>query len=105
MTVAGEHNRQVRIDGVNKMRKCLCNIAIGCVERHLTLGLVGHERTDCRLAIARRPDLARLVKRAGHSAQIYACDAFRLFITKFGVPARPTKVTGRMDEKDCKIGW
>ena len=63
LAVRGENDRPLASIG-DEAVECGADIAIGEVERLLRVVALQEERAECRLAIARRPDLARAVERA-----------------------------------------
>ena len=99
LAVPGQHDRQFRIGPGDEYGKGLFDIVIGRVDRLASLGLAGQEGAKRRLAIARRPDLCRLVERAGHAAQEQPGTVLRFRIVQPGVPLCLGEIAGRMDEK------
>ena len=69
------------------------------IERAVGIGLIGQERAEGRLMIARGPDFADGVERARLPAQEQCGAVVRLRVVERRVPVRAVEVGCRMDEE------
>src|SRR3546814_7596051 len=101
LAVPGEDDRLVlRLRGEEGVEG-LFDIAVGGVDR-LARGdaVLGEEGAERRLAVARRPDFARIGKGARHALHEEIGAMVRIAILERGVPARAAVIAGRVDEED-----
>ena len=76
------------------------NVAVGHVDGFVRLRLVGEERADGRLAVARRPDRAGAVEGARHGLDENIGTLARGCIVQIGVPVTLFDVARRVDEEN-----